>query len=53
MVKEYLEPFGYDITVAHTGPDGLAKAGEGAFHAILLDVMLPGLVSPCRLRARR
>ena len=43
MVKEYLEPLGYDITLAYTGPDGLMKAGEGDFHAILLDVMLPGL----------
>jgi DNA-binding response OmpR family regulator len=43
MVKEYLEPLGYDITLAHTGPDGLTKAGEGAFDAILLDIMLPGL----------
>ncbi len=43
MVKEYLEPLGYDITLAHTGPDGLTKAGEGDFQTILLDVMLPGL----------
>ena len=43
MVQEYLEPLGYDIAVAHTGPDGLAKANEGNFQAILLDVMLPGL----------
>ena len=43
MVKEYLEPLGYDVAVAHTGPDGLTKALEGDFQAILLDVMLPGL----------
>jgi phosphatidylethanolamine-binding protein (PEBP) family uncharacterized protein len=26
MVKEYLEPLGYDIALAHTGPDALEKA---------------------------
>jgi DNA-binding response OmpR family regulator len=43
MVKEYLEPVGYEVSLAHTGPDGLRKALEGDFHAIILDVMLPGL----------
>jgi len=43
MVKEYLEPLGYDIALAHTGPDGLEKALHGEFDAIILDVMLPGL----------
>jgi len=43
MVKEYLEPLGYEVSLAHTGPDGLEKALHGNFHAILLDVMLPGM----------
>jgi DNA-binding response OmpR family regulator len=43
MVREYLEPLGYEVALAHTGPDGLEKALHGDFHAILLDVMLPGL----------
>ena len=43
MVKEYLEPLGYDVAVAHTGPDGLEKALHGGFDAVILDVMLPGL----------
>jgi DNA-binding response OmpR family regulator len=43
MVKEYLEPVGYEVSLAHTGPDGLAKALSGEFHAVILDVMLPGL----------
>ena len=43
MVKEYLEPLGYDVALAHTGPDGLEKALHGDFHAIILDVMLPGI----------
>jgi DNA-binding response OmpR family regulator len=43
MVKEYLEPLGYEVALAHTGPDGLEKALSGGFRAIILDVMLPGL----------
>jgi DNA-binding response OmpR family regulator len=43
MVKEYLEPLGYEVSVAHSGPDGLDKALHGNFHAVILDVMLPGL----------
>jgi DNA-binding response OmpR family regulator len=43
LVKEYLEPLGYQIALAHTGPDGLEKALRGGFDAIILDVMLPGL----------
>ena len=43
LVKEYLEPLGYEVSLAHTGPDGLEKALQGSFDAVLLDVMLPGL----------
>ena len=43
LVKEYLEPMGYSVSMAHTGPDGLALALAEPFHAILLDVMLPGM----------
>lgn len=43
MVKEYLEPLGYDVALAHTGPAGLEKALHGDFHAVILDVMLPGM----------
>jgi len=43
MVKQYLEPLGYDVALAHTGPDGLQKALRESFDAILLDVMLPGM----------
>jgi DNA-binding response OmpR family regulator len=43
MVREYLEPLGYDVTLAHNGTDGLEKALRGDFAAIVLDVMLPGM----------
>lgn len=43
MVREYLEPLGYEVSLAHTGPAGLEKALSGGFDAVILDVMLPGL----------
>ena len=45
LVMTYLEPLGFDVTAAHTGPYGVerATAAEAAWHAIILDVMLPGM----------
>src|SRR5258708_39666232 len=45
LVTTYLEPLGFDVAVAHTGPDGVERAtgADAAWHAIILDVMLPGL----------
>lgn len=43
LVVDYLEPFGYEVTAAHTGPEGLQKALHQNFQAIVLDVMLPGM----------
>lgn len=43
LVKEYLEPLGYQVSSAHTGPDGLELALAVSYDAIILDVMLPGL----------
>jgi DNA-binding response OmpR family regulator len=43
LVKDYLEPLGYDVALAHSGPEGLRKAAEGEYDAVLLDVMLPGI----------
>ncbi len=34
---------GYEVEIARDGREGLARAREGGFAAILLDVMLPGL----------
>ncbi|GAB3013374.1 response regulator [Bowmanella dokdonensis] len=42
LLKNYLEPQGYRLTMAHTGPAGLDLATGGQhFDLILLDVMLP------------
>jgi DNA-binding response OmpR family regulator len=43
LVKVYLEGMGYDVSLAHTGPAGLAMALKQSFHAVILDVMLPGM----------
>jgi DNA-binding response OmpR family regulator len=43
LIKEYLEPLGYEVTAEHTGKDGVGRALSEKFHAILLDVMLPGI----------
>ena len=42
MLAEYLEGDGFQVSVAHTGDDGLARARSGSFDALVLDVMLPG-----------
>ncbi|HMC08998.1 MAG TPA: response regulator transcription factor, partial [Actinomycetota bacterium] len=34
---------GFDVDVAHDGPDGLWRAREGSYDAIVLDVLLPGM----------
>jgi two-component system response regulator CpxR len=43
LVREYLEIFGYTVTLAHTGPAGLEAAREREYAAVILDVMLPGM----------
>ena len=43
LVRDYLEPMGYSVTVAHTGPDGLEMAVGTEFDAVILDVMLPAI----------
>ncbi|MGO8813131.1 MAG: response regulator transcription factor [Terriglobia bacterium] len=43
LIRDYLEPLGYEVTAAHTGPDGLEAAAKKQFSAVILDVMLPGM----------
>lgn len=43
LIRDYLSPLGYEITAVHHGRDGLARASEGGYAAIILDVMLPGM----------
>jgi DNA-binding response OmpR family regulator len=43
LIRDYLKPLGYAVTVVHTGPEGVTQAAAQPWHAIILDVMLPGL----------
>ena len=54
-VADGLTAEGFDVDVAHDGPDGLWRAREGSYDAIVLDVLLPGMhgYKVCRTLARR
>ena len=43
LLQGYLEPLGYAVAAAHTGPDGVQQATAQAWHAVILDLMLPGM----------
>ena len=45
LVTTYLQPLGFDVTAAHTGADGVERAthADEPWHAVILDVMLPGI----------
>jgi DNA-binding response OmpR family regulator len=42
-VAQGLRAEGYEVDVSHDGNDGLWRAREGQFDAIVLDIMLPGM----------
>src|SRR5690349_17316401 len=42
LIADYLSPFGYVVEAAHTGPLGVERALAEEWHAIILDLMLPG-----------
>lgn len=42
-IERRLRAEGFDIDLAHDGHDGLWRATEGSYDAIILDIMLPGL----------
>src|SRR4051812_3878 len=45
LVTTYLQPLGFDVTAVHTGPEGVERTTTAAepWHAVILDVMLPGM----------
>ncbi|HUQ91136.1 MAG TPA: response regulator transcription factor [Bryobacteraceae bacterium] len=43
LLRDYLQPLGYAVDIVHRGDEGLKKAFEEQYAAIILDVMLPGL----------
>jgi two-component system, OmpR family, phosphate regulon response regulator OmpR len=43
MVKSYLGEFGFSVTAAHSGGDGIALYRRESFDALILDLMLPDM----------
>jgi DNA-binding response OmpR family regulator len=43
LIRDYLEPMGYQVEAAYDGNSGLSKALAEPFAALILDVMLPGM----------
>ncbi|MGD7651692.1 MAG: response regulator transcription factor [Verrucomicrobiales bacterium] len=43
LIRDYLEPLGYEVELRHDGNLGLAEALEGDYGAVILDVMMPGM----------
>src|SRR5262249_20624404 len=41
LIKDYLEPLGYEVVTVHTGRQGLETALAETFDAVILDIMLP------------
>jgi len=41
LVKDYLEPMGYEVDAVHNGAQGLQMISEGDYLAVILDVMMP------------
>lgn len=43
LVREYLEPFGFEVEAVHAGPEGVTAVSNSNYDAVILDVMLPGM----------
>lgn len=43
LISDYLEPFGYQTTMVHNGPEGVERARARNWQAVILDLMLPGM----------
>ncbi len=43
LIRDYLTPLGYDVELRHNGQEGLTEALASPYHAVILDVMMPGM----------
>jgi DNA-binding response OmpR family regulator len=43
LIADYLTPMGYNVSLVHTGPDGVERATADSWSAVILDLMLPGM----------
>jgi DNA-binding response OmpR family regulator len=50
VAASYLEREGFEVVIAHTGPDAVAVARDSKPDLLLLDIMLPGFdgIEVCR-----
>ena len=44
LIRDYLEPLGYDVAMAHNGPAGVELACKETFAALILDLEERGLL---------
>jgi DNA-binding response OmpR family regulator len=43
LIKDYLEPLGYEVLAEHDGRSGADRGSHEKFQAVILDVNLPGM----------
>lgn len=43
LIRDYLSPLGWNVSMRHTGTEGLEDAKTGSYEAVILDVMMPGM----------
>ncbi len=43
LVEKYLGKMGYEVESVHRGEDGIERAANGKYDALILDVMMPGM----------
>ncbi len=53
LQKDYLELEGFDVTIVHSGTDGLKALKTDSFDLVILDIMLPGMDGFALLRTIR
>ena len=53
LIREYLEPQGFDVEVVHDGEAGLARAQTGDPNIVVLDIMMPKMNGLDMLRQLR
>lgn len=43
LIRDYLRPHGWEVSMRHTGTEGLEEARATGYDAVILDVMMPGM----------
>ncbi|HEX6879807.1 MAG TPA: response regulator, partial [Terriglobales bacterium] len=53
LIREYLEPQGFEVEVVHDGEAGLVRARSGDSNIVVLDIMMPKMNGLDMLRQLR